>query len=171
MPGGAAGEELNARERTHVVGCELERVEADLAGLEVDAAAEGVAGGLGLLEDLLQHEVLVAALLDLLRIPVEARHRAVHGGARAVPDLDLRPGEPRDVAVVEEDHVAGVSDERRRIGGEEALALPEAEDERRALAHRDDLFVSALSVPINAQAYMPSSSPTARFTAAARSPS
>jgi hypothetical protein len=77
VPRGAAGEELDAGERAHVVGRELERVEADLAGLEVDPAAEGVAGGLGLLEDLLQHEVLVAALLDLLRIPVEARHRAL----------------------------------------------------------------------------------------------
>ena len=137
MPRGAAGEELDARQRAHVVGGELEGVEADLAGLEIDPAAEGVAGSLGLLEDLLQHEVLVAALLDLLRIPVEARHRSLHGGARAIPDLDLRTGEPGDVAVVEEDHVSRVSNERRRI---------RAEDERRALPHGDDLLAVSESV-------------------------
>ena len=98
---------------------------------------------LRLLVDLLQHEVLVAALLGLDRIPVETLHRAVDLRPRTVPDLDSARGEPREVAVLEEDDVAGVGEERRRIRGQELLALPESEQERRPLANRDDFLLVA----------------------------
>ena len=43
-----------------------------------DAPAEGVANGLRLLVDLLEHEVVEAALLDLLEIPGDLLDLLVH---------------------------------------------------------------------------------------------
>ncbi len=122
----------------------LDRVEEDAGVLEVHAAGEGVLHGLGLLVDLLEHEVLVAALLRLDGVPVEAVDRALDRLALAVPDLDAFRGEPRDVAVLQEADVLGVDEERRRIGGQELLALAEADHQRRALAGGDDLLAVGL---------------------------
>jgi hypothetical protein len=52
----------------------------DVALLAVDAPAEGVLEGARLLEDLLQHEVLVAGLLGHGGRPVDALHGALHRG-------------------------------------------------------------------------------------------
>ena len=75
----------------------FERVEADPLVLEVHPAGEGVLQGLRLLVDLLEHEVLVAALLDLDGIPVQALHRPL--GRLAVGVLDSsrarRPSDER----------------------------------------------------------------------------
>ena len=55
------------------------------ARLEVHAPGEGVLHGLGLLVDLLEHEVLVAALLGLDGVPVEALHGPLDRLARRGP--------------------------------------------------------------------------------------
>ena len=48
-------------------------------------------------------------------------------------------GEDRELALLEEDHLARVLEDRRDVGGEEALALAEADDERRGVLRGDDL--------------------------------
>ena len=59
-------------------------LEEDFAGIERDAAQRGVADGARLLKDLLEHEVLVAALFRLDGVPQDALSR---GGRRiAVED-------------------------------------------------------------------------------------
>jgi hypothetical protein len=116
-----------------------EAVEVDPAGREVDASGEGVLQGLGLVVDLLGHEVLVATLLGLDRVPVEHLDRPLAPPAGEVGEHDAGRGDPGEVAVLEEDHPPGVGEDGGRVGGEELLALAEPEDEGGAVAGGDDL--------------------------------
>ncbi len=122
-------------------GREGEGVEVDPPLLEVDAPAEGVLQGLRLLVDLLEHEVLVAALLGLDGIPGKVVGGALDRRPGAVDDRDRAAPQARHVAVLEEDDVPGVGEQRGRVGGEEPLVGRDAEHQRRAAARRDDLLV------------------------------
>ena len=101
---GAAGDEDDALDLRDV---ELDAVEDDVVVLEIDAAAQRVRDRARLLVDLLEHEVLEAALLGLHRRPV------MIFGSRCV-DLALEVGDRRrpsrvtvdDLALLEEDHLA-----------------------------------------------------------------
>ena len=92
--------------------------------LGIEAAAHGVDDGFRLLEDLLLHEVVEAALHDLLQLDLDGLDgahvaRAVHL-AQAV-DVELALVDVRDVIVLEVEHLLGVLDDGRGIGGEEEL--------------------------------------------------
>ena len=106
-------------------------VELHVALLLEDAAAHRVDDRLRLLVDLLQEEVLVAALLRRDRVPGDHLGRALD--RLAVEGGDDAPvgGELGDLAVLEEDHAAGVLEHRRDVGRDEVLAVAEAEDDRR----------------------------------------
>ncbi len=92
-----------------------------------DSASHGVHHGLGLLEDLLLHKVLVVALHDLLdlhgelldlamrRLVYVAPFHAVYGQAAVAHH--------RHVVVLEEDHLVGVLDHGRGVRGEKVLDL------------------------------------------------
>ena len=70
---------------------DVEVLEEDLAAVERDAAEDRVARGGRLLEDLLEHEVLVAALLRRDRIPQHALRRLRDRASRVVGELHARP--------------------------------------------------------------------------------
>ena len=84
---------------------------------------------LGLLVDLLEHEVLEAALLGGLGRPVHLGDRPLAGRARHVGDRDPRGPKVGDVALLEEDHAVRVGQDRRHVGGEERLALADPDDQ------------------------------------------
>jgi hypothetical protein len=105
---------------------------------EVDPAAQRGLDDLGLLVDLLAHEVLVAAALGLDGAPVDALGGAVDALARGGGDGELARAELGHVAVLEEDHVAGVVEERGDVAAAEHFALAPADDEGRSLAGGDD---------------------------------
>jgi len=90
--------------------------QAHLAGLGVDAAQQAVADDLGLLKDFLEHEVLVPALFRSLHVPVDVRHLLGYGpqGGR-VHDLPGAGGDLDQLAVLQEDHVAGVGQKGRDV--------------------------------------------------------
>ena len=69
MPRRAAGDDGDLLERAEGLVRDVEVLEEDLAAVERDAAEDRVARGGRLLEDLLEHEVLVAALLRRDRDP------------------------------------------------------------------------------------------------------
>ncbi len=83
---------------------------------------------LGLLVDLLEHEVREAALLGGLRRPVHPRHGALAG--RPVDGRDRHPCRPEidDVSLGQEDHPVRVGQDRRHVRGEERLAVADAHD-------------------------------------------
>jgi hypothetical protein len=105
--------------------------------------AEGVLERLRLLVDLLQHEVLEAALFGLDRVPVQSLDLAVERLSLAVEDPRLVVGQPGQVAVFEEHHVLGVGQERRRVRGQELLAVADAQHQRRPLPGGHDLAPAA----------------------------
>ena len=69
VPTGAAGDDLDVAEIAEFLLGDVHLVEKDLAGLEGDAAEHGVAHGAGLLENLLVHEMLEAALFGHDGVP------------------------------------------------------------------------------------------------------
>ena len=83
VPAGAAGDDLDLLGiRWNCFGRDVHLVEENAAGLLAHAAQRGVADGARLLEDFLEHEVLVAALFRHDGVPQNVRHLAVDGAAR-----------------------------------------------------------------------------------------
>jgi len=139
VPGGAAGGDGDLRGAADVVGCEVEVIEKDLSGVEGDAAEGGVADGAGLLVDLLEHEVLVAGFFGLDGVPGDALDFERKGIALEVGERDAIAGEHGELAVGEEVDVAGVVEDSGDVGGEEELAIADADDGGRAHAGGDEL--------------------------------
>src|SRR5204862_6647501 len=79
VPAGAAGDEAEAVEAGEVAILEAELGDADVGRLEVQAFAHGVAEGLGLLEDFLEHEVGIAGLFGGLAGPGDGGRAAATG--------------------------------------------------------------------------------------------
>ena len=125
------GEEL--RGDPHRVLAEAPRLEGELVPHRLDDDRR-------LLGDLLRHEVGVAPLLGRDGVPRDAPRGAAPRHAVEAGHLDRRRRQPDEVAVLEEDEVARVREERRRVGGDEVLPLAEAEDDRRpALGDVEDV--------------------------------
>ena len=91
-----------------------------------------------LLEDLLEHEVLVPGLLGHDRVPRDALRLARHRLPCRVEEPHAVGPQDGDLSVLEEDHVARVREDRRDVRGDEVLAVAESDDDRRAIAHGDD---------------------------------
>ncbi len=139
MPAGATGRDGDSGGGAELCGRDLHVGEEDLAGVERDAAKGGVADGAGLLVDLLEHEVLVAGLLGLDGVPGDALRMEGVGFAAEVGEDDAGGGEGGDFAVLEEVDGAGVVEDAGDVGGEEELAVADAEDGGRAHARGDQL--------------------------------
>jgi hypothetical protein len=105
--------------------------------------------------DLLEHEGLVAALLGGLVVPLDRLDGALNRTPRQRLDEARSLGvDLYDLAVLNELDVAGLGEEGRDGGGDEALALAQADDQRALLAsaheharvvggHRDERVVPA----------------------------
>jgi hypothetical protein len=139
VPAGAAGGDGDAGGGAELGGGDLHVGQEDAAGVERDAAEGGVADGARLLVDFLQHEVLVAGLFGLDRVPEDALRVEFFGCAAEVGEDDAGGGERGDLAVLEEVDIAGVVEDAGDVGGEEELALAEAEHGGRAHAGGDQL--------------------------------
>ena len=102
-----------------------------------------MADHLGLLVNLLRHEVAVVALVDEKGRGERARDRPLDSLAVAVADGDAGPSDHGPVAVGEIGDGVGEGRERDRIGAHEHLATAEAERERAALPRHDHQIVVA----------------------------
>ena len=140
VPRRAARQDGDLAQVLERVGRDVQILEEDLAAVERDAPEDGVAGRGGLLVDLLEHEVLVAALLRRDRIPQHALAGLRHLPARVVGEHDARAGDHRHLFVAEEHHVARVRQDGRDVGRHEELVVTEADHDRRAVADRHDLL-------------------------------
>ena len=135
---GAAGDDEHLVDLAQLLIGEALLVEHDAAVDEV--AQQGVGDGGGLLGDLLEHEVLVAALLGGRQIPVDMKVAGtrVRPVAVEVGDPVAVGGEHHGLVLAQLDGVAGVFDERRHVGADEHLALADAEHQRRGPAGGHD---------------------------------
>lgn len=136
VEGGAAGDDDDLVDLAQHGGGDAHLVEGQQAA-RVDPAQQRVGDGLGLLGDLLEHEVVVAALLGGGGVPVDVVRPDVGGLALEVRDGDPLAAQFDDLVLAEFDGVAGVRDEGRDIGGEEVLAVADAHDERGVAAGAD----------------------------------
>ena len=110
----------------------------------MDAAGDGGQDGLRLLVHLLEHEVLVAALLGGLDVPVDLVDGALERASEHVGDLDPPGPDVGDVALLEEDDASRVRQHGGHVGGQEGLAIAEADDERHVHARSHDAVRLAL---------------------------
>ena len=120
---------------------QLDRFRA--AGGEVQIVGKRVGDHLGLLMDLLLHEMPVIALVDQERCAHRLPERPLDLGTRHVEDLHLAAPQDRPVAVFQIGDLVGERSERNGIGAEEHLALAVADGQRRAVARADDQVVVA----------------------------
>src|SRR5205085_7639664 len=108
----AAGGALHLGEALHELAVEPGAVKLDVALLEAGATADGIGERARLLVDLLVHEMLVAVLLGHGRGPFDALDPARELVPRLVGELDALLGDDGEVAFLEVDDVAGVSQDR-----------------------------------------------------------
>ncbi|MNF72908.1 hypothetical protein D3C84_548980 [compost metagenome] len=98
------------------------------------AAFQGALHHLGLLVDLLEHEVAVFALVGGLGAFVVLHLLALYGAALLVPDLHAVAANLGDVALFQVDETVGDLAQGQLVGGEEVLAQAEADHQRAATA-------------------------------------
>ena len=113
--------------------------------LGVDPAPNAVHDGLGLLEDLLEHEVRIAALFELG--DAELQLLDVDLALLVVERYDLQRVvaiHDHYLAVIDIDDLVRIFHDRRRVRCQEKLLVADTDDHRAAAACRDDLILVAL---------------------------
>ena len=100
--------------------------------------ADRLAQGVGLLVDLLEHEGLVAALLGGGVVPVDGRLGALELAAVEVEQRDALGRDHDQLAVLDLLDAARLLEEGDDVGGEERLAVAEADHQRALQARADD---------------------------------
>ena len=88
--------------------------------------------------DLLEHEVLVAAELDGLGVPVDLEGLALDGLPLGGEDAHRGIGDLHDLPVLHDEELVGLPEQRLHGAGEEVLSLPKADDERALVAGGHD---------------------------------
>ena len=129
--GAAAGGDDDLIKLPKFLRAQIELIQNHLAVLQ--ARGDGGAHRRGLLHDLLEHEVIISALLGGLDRPGDAADGLFNLPARAVKDRDALRRELGEVAVVEIDGVFRVAHERGHVGREVIFPDADAEDQRARL--------------------------------------
>lgn len=96
----------------------------DGLSLEVDSTSHCVDDRLGLLEDLLLHEVVELTLHDLVELHLKSLDRSSSGGVLVSSDsvdVQLTIVDVGNIVVLKEEDLLGVLDNGSRVGGEEEL--------------------------------------------------
>ena len=105
---------------------------------EVQPTTKGVPDRLGLLVDLLEHEMVVAALLHGPGFELQFGDVPIHRRVVEVRDIHGVRGDEGDIPVVEIDDPSRVRDEGRGVGSDQALPFADTDDERAAFPRDDD---------------------------------
>ena len=103
-----------------------------------DAGRDGLANGLRLLHDLLEHEVGIAPLLRRGYIPVHLAALLLHRHQLVVEHVHGIGGQHRDLPVVHVADGAGVFQHRRHVGGDEVAPIPVTDDQGTVLPGGDE---------------------------------
>src|SRR5690349_17232873 len=142
MPARAAGGDENVVEAKHLFVGHVETTQLRGALLRQQTAAHAVLDGGRLLEDLLEHEVVEPAALDLIEIPIDLADAALQLLCALVENGVALAREYGDVSVIEVDHFAGLREDRRDIAGDVVFAVAETDKKRTSLPRRDNLVRS-----------------------------
>ncbi len=104
----------------------------------VDTTAQRLLDHVGLLEDLLEHEVLEAAFLGRGCVPRDLAHLALDRLAVERGERIAIAAHLDHLALFEHDHLARVLQHRGDIGSDEHLVVADADDQRRCTVARED---------------------------------
>ena len=132
VPTRAAGGHDDAADRAELLRREVQAAELGRGGVAVEPAAHGVLDRLGLLEDLLEHEVREAALGDVAGLEVEHVDAVVDVALVAVDHAQAVGRDHRQLVVGQVDDLVGVAGQGRGVAGHEMLAGAHADDQRAA---------------------------------------
>ena len=136
---GAARRQDDALDLAQLLRVEVQAAEVGAAFVIVEPAAQGVLQRLGLLVDLLEHEVLEVAHIDVARRGLQRRGPTASIATRSRSRmLPVFRGQHAHLMIVEIDHLVGIAGQGGRIAGQEALALAEAEHQRAAEPGADE---------------------------------
>src|SRR3989454_2757798 len=113
------------------------------------SSAHAVLDGRGLLEDLLQHEVIEPATLDLIQVPVDLADAALELLGALVQNRVSVTRKNRDVSVIQIDDLSGMRENRGDVTRDVVLAVAEPNQERTAFSCSDNL----VSVPAGDDGY------------------
>ena len=139
VPTGAAGGDIDLLQSFELGFTDLHLVEKDGAGVLRDAAERGVADGARLLINLFEHEVLEAALLRHDGIPGDALRFALQRIAVEIGNLYAILRDHGQIAIGQEEKIAGVIEKRGHVGGDEVFIFADADHGGRSVAGRDNL--------------------------------
>ena len=140
-----ASQDLDAAEGAQLAWREVEAVEPGRAEAGVEPTAEHAGDRLGLLRDLLGHEVTVRPDLDVVGRHLDLGRHPARVVAVAREGAVVLGRDDRQIAVVEVHDRRGVPHQGRHVGRDEHLAVAHADDERRAVArHHDAIRLSGV---------------------------
>ncbi len=110
----------------------LHLVQKNPAGVERDAAFHSFTHGARLLVNLLQHEMLEAALFRLDRVPGDPLHDRLDWIAGKIGNTHRVLGHHGNFAVAQKENVARVLENCGDVGGDKVLALAQTDNYRRS---------------------------------------
>src|SRR5437667_10490663 len=135
--GAAARHELDALSARQGLRQAVELLDVDVA-VATHPPEDRLAERLRLLVDLLEHEMLVTALLGGLRRPRDQRLGALAADAVDTGDLDARRPDVGTLALLEEDDPPGVREDRGNVARDEGFLPIQPDDERDVLASANE---------------------------------
>ena len=136
MVGGAARDNVDAIDQVELGRRHVQLVDNQRASDQ--AAGQRIADDAGLLVNLLQHEVGVAALFGDVEIPIDMGDVGLNGVAGLVVVLDAIGAQARHLPVGEHHHITRGVDHRNDVGGHVAAGLAAAHHDGGILAAGDD---------------------------------
>ena len=136
MPGGPAGRDDDALELLELLIRQVEAADPGGALVFQQVAPKRVADALGLLADLLQHEVGIPTPLHRGEVPVDLIYRLADSRGLQVAHPVAVTGEHDHLPVVQVDHRAGVLQQGRCIRGDEEFVFTNAHQQRRTVSGR-----------------------------------
>src|SRR6185437_10951727 len=139
MPACPARHDLYLLKFTKIGLGDADFIQKNAATFESDTAEHRVLNGSGLLKDLFEHEVLIAALFPPARGPQNVGDLTRNRLAVEVCQVDAIGRQHRYVAIVQKEHVARVAQNRRHIRGYEELVVTQADYHGRPLTRRYNL--------------------------------
>ena len=139
MPARAARRDDDVVDRQQVFVGQVRARELRGRWIEQEPARERARDRLGLLEDLLEHEVRVPATFHLRQVPIDLADFPVLCQRIEAHDPIAVAIEDREVAVLEIHDFARMREDGRRVARHVVLALAQPHEQRAALAGRHDL--------------------------------
>ena len=138
MPTGAAGGHDDAIHGAPLAGRDVEPAELGRGGVPVEPSPHGVFDRFGLLEDLLQHEVLETALGHVAGLKIQYVNAVVDVALVAMDHPQTVRGDDGQLVLGQVDDLVGIAGQRRGVAGDEMLAGAHADNQRAAEAGGND---------------------------------